>query len=347
VKLHEISDGGPRIVLVSGGRSARVAEPTEEALTNGLLELARGTSRKVYVISGHGEPSLTAGAGPALSAAVEGLHRDGFQVEALSLLQQAAVPADSSVVLLVGPRKRLLPPEVQALRAHLAGGGELGVYLEPGVDAGLDGLLAEWGVEADDDMVVDPGQASRLFGGSPVNPVGLPVPGHPVTDRLENVTVVLPTARSLVALTGKDGRRAQPLLLTTRDAWGETDLAGLARSGRAELTDGEKSGQLPLAMATSRAGPAGREGRLLVVGDAEFMDDRYAQVLGNLDFFLNGVAWLGELPDRIVIRPRGREGSRLALGPAQVSAIRLVTLDALPVLLLGLGLAVWQIRRSR
>ena len=355
VKLHEISDGGPRIVLVSGERSARVAEPTEEALTNGLVELGRGASRRVYVLAGHGEPGLAAGPGTAISAAVEGLRRDGFEVVPLSLLEQAAVPADASAVLVIGPRKRLLEPEVKALEAYLAAGGRLGVYLEPGVDGGLDALLSAWGIEADDDMVVDPGQASQLFGGSPVNPVGLPVPGHPATARLENLTVVLPTARSLVALTVSGSARAQPLLLTTRDAWGETALAELARTGRAELTDGEKSGQLPLALATSRPGPPAapspgtqaRPGRLLVVGDAEFMDDRYAQVLGNLDFFLNGVAWLGEQADRIVIRPRGREGSRLVLGPGQVAAIRFVTLDALPVLLLGLGLAVWQIRRSR
>jgi ABC-type uncharacterized transport system involved in gliding motility auxiliary subunit len=352
-RLHEISDGGARIVLVSGERSARVAEPTEEALTNGLVELARDSSRKVYALGGHGEPGLAAGPGSAISAAVEGLRRDGFEVVPLSLVERLAVPADASAVLVVGPRKRLLEPEVKALEDYLSAGGRLGVYLEPGVDSGLDGLLGAWGVEADDDMVVDPGQASQLFGGSPVNPVGLPVPGHPVTARLENVTVVLPTARSLVALTTGGAARAQPLLLTTRDAWGETALADLARTGRAELSDGEKSGQLPLALATSRTAAAGgdarpgRQGRLLVVGDAEFMDDRYAQVLGNLDFFLNGVAWLGEQPDRIVIRHQRREGSRLVLGPGQVAAIRFVTLDAFPVLLLGLGLAVWQLRRSR
>ena len=84
-----------------------------------------------------------------------------------------------------------------------------------------------------------------------------------------------------------------------------------------------------------------------MAGDSEFFDDGYQQVLGNLDFFLNGVAWLAEQTDRITIRPRTREGSRLFLTEAQVSLLRFLTVDALPLALLGLGLAIWLVRRSR
>ena len=363
VKRFDITEGGPRIVFTLGGteKKSRAAEPTEEALTNGLVELTRSGARKVYVLGGHGEPGVVPGPDRALSGAAEALRHDGFGVEPLSLLEKAEVPADASVVLVVGPRKKLLPPEVKALQAFLDRGGKVGLYLEPEVDAGVDAILSAFGIEADDDVVVDPSQASQLFGGSAVTPVGVPVPGHPITDRAQNLAVVLPTARSLVART--DGPvHPQPLLLTTREAWGETDLQRLDREGRAELSDGEKHGQLPLAMvavrpvtaaapaapgADAKPAPAGPEARLLVVGDSEFMDDRYAQVLGNLDFFLNGVAWLGEQPDRIVIRPKGREGSRLVLSAGQSAAVRFATLDALPLLLVGLGLAVWQVRRSR
>ena len=350
VKRHEITDGGPRIVLVAGERKVRVGAPTEEALTNGLVELTRGAAKKVYVLQGHGEPALKPGSDRAISGAVEGMRRDGFTVEPLSLLEQKDVPADANAVLVIGPRKKLLDPEQQALLVYTARGGKLGVYLEPGVEAGLDPLLAAFGVEADDDIVLDPGQASQLFGGSPANPVGVPAPGHPVSERMGQLNVVFPTARSLVALNTAPGvPRAQPLVLSTREAWGETDLEGLDRTGQAQLGDGEKSGPLPIAMAAERPSPSGGRAaaRLVACGDSEFMDDRYAQVLGNLDFFLNGVAWLGEQADRIVIRPKGREGTRLVLSPGQLAAVRFVTLDALPVALLGLGLVIWQLRRSR
>ncbi|HSN91622.1 MAG TPA: hypothetical protein VLS93_10365, partial [Anaeromyxobacteraceae bacterium] len=264
-------------------------------------------------------------------------------------LERPEVPADATAVIAAGARKPFLEPEVKALRAWLERGGKLGVYLEPGVDAGLDALLGEWGIEAGDDLVVDPSPVSRLFGGSASTPLVAPTREHPATKGMEGTGLAFPTARSLVALTAATVPPF-PLALAAESAWAERDVAG-AFSGKPIRQDaGERRGPFPVAMAASRAvpgEPAGREARLVVAGDSEFFDDRYQQVLGNLDFFLNGVAWLGEQPDRITIRPRAREGSRLFLTEAQVSAIRFLTVDALPVALFGLGLAVWLVRRSR
>ena len=49
--------------------------------------------------------------------------------------------------------------------------------------------------------------------------------------------------------------------------------------------------------------------RALVVGDGDFFANGYRDLLGNLDFFLNGVSWLAEQEDRITIRPKSRESS--------------------------------------
>ena len=348
VKQYGITDRSQRIVLVSGEREARARAATEEALTNALVQLGRGGARKVYFTTGHGEASLEPSADAAgYAVAAQGLRDDGFEVASLSLLEKAEVPADATVVLVAGPRKPLLEPEVQALRAFLEKGGKVGAYLEPGVDAGLDALLSAWGVEAADDLVLDPSPVSRLFGGSAATPVVAPAAGHPVTKGMENVGLAFPTSRSLVALSAAKVPPA-PVAFASESAWAETDLKGAYTKG-ARQGEGEKRGPFPVAMAASRpAGEGGKgEGRLLVAGDAEFFDDRYQQVLGNLDFFLNGVAWLGEQTDRITIRPKAREGSRLFLSDAQVSTIRFVTVDALPIAILGLGLAVWLVRRSR
>jgi ABC-type uncharacterized transport system involved in gliding motility auxiliary subunit len=369
VKRFGITDAGPRIVLLAGERQARVATPTEAELTNGLVQVTQRKAPRVYFTTGHGEadPSVppdsadSSGSGArSLATAAGRLAAEGFAPAPLSLLEQGAVPGDAAAVLVVGARKPFLEPEAQALRAFLERGGALGVYLEPEVDAGLDPLLAEWGIEADDDLVVDPSPVSRLFGGSPVTPIVSASRDHPIARDLAGVGVALPTARSLVALTNAKVLPA-PVLLTSEAAWGETRIRELFTDG-AEQDDGEKSGPMPVALAVEapRADGAAPEGpsvarpsteraggRVLVVGDSEFLDDRYQQVLGNLDFFLNGVAWLAEEPARITIRPKSREGSRLFLTEAQVSAIRFVTIDALPVALLALGLAVWLVRRSR
>jgi ABC-type uncharacterized transport system involved in gliding motility auxiliary subunit len=346
VERFGITDSGPRIVLVAGDQEARVRAPTEPELTNGLVAITRKAALKVYFTTGHGEPDPLEPGDRAVTAAAKRLGADGFAVDALSLLEQGAVPEDAAVVLVAGARKPLLAPEVKALEAFARKGGAIGVYLEPELDAGLDAFLAAWGVEADDTIVVDPSPVARLYGGTPVTPLVVPVKDHPIARDLAGVGVALPSTRSLVARQDAAVLPA-PVLLTSEAAWAETRIRALFTEG-GEQDEGEKGGPLPVALAAERRDEKGAsQGRLLVVGDSEFFDDRYQQVLGNLDFFLNGVAWLAEQPDRITIRPRTREASRLFLTESQVAAIRFVTIDALPVALLALGLAVWLVRRSR
>ena len=102
-----------------------------------------------------------------------------------------------------------------------------------------------------------------------------------------------------------------------------------------------------MARAAERTFQGDRAARAVVVGDAEFFANGYRDLLGNLDFFMNGVGWLCEQADRITIRPRAREASRLFLSEAQVTALKIVTIDLVPLALLGLGLGVWLVRRSR
>jgi ABC-type uncharacterized transport system involved in gliding motility auxiliary subunit len=121
--------------------------------------------------------------------------------------------------------------------------------------------------------------------------------------------------------------------------------------GVARRDQGEKVGPLPLAMAAEK--PATGDGkrtdhaRLVVAGDGDFFSDKYLQLGGNRDFAMNALGWLAEQEDRITIRPRSREASLVMLTQAQATALKFLSVDVLPVGLLGLGLAVWMVRRSR
>ena len=345
VKRFAITDGGPRIVLRRGEAEARAREPSEQALTSALVQVTRSGRRKVYFTEGHGEPAPRDAGKSGYAAAVKALEGEGYEVGTLSLLEKAEVPADASVVLVAAPRKAFLEPEVKALRDWAGRGGRLGLYLEPEANAGLDALLKDFGVEADEDMVVDPNPVARLFGGTAVTPVVRPSAAHPITKDLAQTGLLLSTARSLVALRDAPATPT-PIALSGDTAWGETDIKSLFGKG-AKRDEGEKSGPLPVAMAAERTVQGEKAARAVVVGDADFFANGYRDLLGNLDFFMNGVGWLAEQQDRITIRPRTREASRLFLSEAQVTALKIVTIDLVPVALLGLGLAVWLVRRSR
>jgi ABC-type uncharacterized transport system involved in gliding motility auxiliary subunit len=347
VRRHQISDSGTRVVVAPGPGEARLRELSEESLTNALVRVSHPSRPRVYFTQGHGESSPADAGRAGWSLAARALDRENVELVPLSLLSTGEVPADAAAVLVAGPRRPLLDPEVAALRAYAARGGHLGLFVEPESDAGMDPLLASLGVEAGNDMIVDPNPLSRLAGATPVMPVLRATAAHPVSAPLAEVGVVFPTARSLVALRGAPAR-AVPLALTSESAWAENDVRAVF-AGTARLDEGEKVGPIPLALAVQWPVPGDppRELRAVVAGDSDFFSNGYLHLLGNQDLFLSMVSWLAERDDRLSIRPRAREASRLELTEGQVGALKFLAIDVVPVALLLAGIAVWLSRRER
>ncbi|HUK65889.1 MAG TPA: hypothetical protein VLV17_03625, partial [Anaeromyxobacteraceae bacterium] len=125
----------------------------------------------------------------------------------------------------------------------------------------------------------------------------------------------------------------------------------LFEKGVARRDPGEKVGPLPVAMAVEK--PASGDDRrsdhtrLVVAGDGDFFSNQYLKLGANRDFAMNAVSWLAEQEDRITIRPKSREASLILMTEAQATSLKFFAVDVLPVALLGLGLAVWTVRRSR
>jgi ABC-type uncharacterized transport system involved in gliding motility auxiliary subunit len=348
-KTYGVVSGGPRILLAAGEQKAPASAPDEQGLTNALVKVTRAGSRRVYFTTGHGEPEPTGQGERGYGRFTKALDSEGYEVSTLSLLEKKDVPDDASVVMVAGARTGFFKGEIEALERYAARGGHLGVFLEPEADAGLDAFLKAYGIQADDDVVVDPSPAAQLLG-SPVSPIALPSGAHAITRELTDTALVFPTARSLVALTGA-AVTPTPLALTGSEAWGETDVKGVFERGVARRDQGEKVAPLPLAMAAEKPvtgdGKRSEHARLVVAGDGDFFSDKYLQLGGNRDFAMNALGWLAEQEDRITIRPRSREASLVMLTEAQATALKFLSVDVLPVGLLGLGLAVWMVRRSR
>jgi len=51
--------------------------------------------------------------------------------------------------------------------------------------------------------------------------------------------------------------------------------------------------------------------------------------------------------EKTTVRPRSRDASVVVLNQGQALTLAVVSIDVVPVLLLGLGLAMWLVRRSR
>lgn len=384
VEKYKITDAGPRLVVTARGQDTRAKEPTEEALVNAIIKVAEQTTKKIVFLKGHGELDITddktAG---GLKVVADALGNEGYVVEALSLMDVAAtpatpglkiqrgdahdhegehgtegkgaglvnlqVPAEVSVLIVAGPRTKLLEPELAALDAFLARGGRLIVMLDPETESGLEGLLRRWKIELRNDLIVDTNPMNRLLGLGAASPMVAPTQTeHPVTKDLVNRGVVF-TARSLGILSGgESGVVATALMEAGPSAWGETKF----KEQTAERDDADTTSGLNVMVVATRStntidAALTPEGRIIAFGDADFATNKYVTMQGNSDWFLNTVAWAAEEESRITVRPNQRASAQLFLTGEQLGSLVFLSMDVLPVLLVAMGLGIVLVRRQR
>ena len=329
------------IVLETKAKSEKVLDAEEEKLTNALVKVTREGKRTVYVVQGHGEHELTNTERPGFSEAKAAMEKANYEVKPLVLAREGKVPADAAIVLLPGPRTDLLAPEVQALDAYVGRGGKLLVMVNPFQNEGMKKYLAKYGIELDDDLVVEENPIGRLFGIGPEVPIVQQYEAHPITRDMGGVSTLFPLVRSMrPAKTPPKSANVVTLARTSPQSWGETDRAALER-GQAKPDPQDPKGPLAVVMVTTMD-----KARLVVYGTSNLAANQFLNIQGNRDFFLNTVSWLAEEEDQISIRPKDARQTPVFLTSQQAQAAFLLPVVVLPGLALVAGI-VAVVRRRR
>jgi len=329
---------------------ARASSLNDRDIYSALVKLASTAEKKVYFLTGHGEPDIAGFGAEAMGTMANLLEDQAFTVEPLNLFSAGAVPADATVVALVGPQSPLDPVEAGALAAYLDAGGAAviardvvdssGLVLATG-DA-LDTYLQEqWGVTFREDVIVDQdlaraGQTFGLdflaaqYGNSPI-----------ITDDLRQFGIRFSLARSL-ALDSDAAVTHTPLAQTSAEAWGETDLATLTQSGVAEPDPADQEGTLTIGASAENPETGAR---LVLFGDADFVTNTNLVWGGNSLLFSNSLNWLAEDVVAIELAPQETVQRTLTIPEQQMRLLRLVSTWFGPLLMGLAGLLVWAARR--
>lgn len=339
------------------GRSERVQELSEQAISNALLRTARQGERWISFLAGHGERDPLGQANHDLGNFGADLQRKGLKVQTLNLAQNPQIPDNTSLLVIASPQVALLAGEVELIRAYLDRGGNLLWLTDPGENAGLEKLAETFGIEKLPGIIVD--ATTQLFGiQNPDFVLVTEYPAHPVTRELKIMSLFPRTAA--LEWNPNETWQGQPILSTLDRAWTETgELSGEIRF---DAGGEERAGPLDIGFAFTRplesAAPAeattgsetpeaGREQRVIVVGDGDFLSNAYLGNGGNPDLGLNMVNWLSNDDDFIAIRAKAAPDQTLDLSAAAQTAIALGFLILLPLALIGSGLFIWLRRRKR
>ncbi|MFW5433775.1 GldG family protein [Paenibacillus apiarius] len=311
----------------------------EEKMTQALRSLSSDKKSKAYVLSGHEELPLA-----QLTALASSLGEDNIELQELNLYREGEIPKDADLVMLLGGSKDLSDKEAQLLKKYAEGDGKL--YIALGFNSemkqswkNLDGLLQQLGVENKHAVAVEP-KESILYDPFTI----IPEYGtHDLTAKLSQYNLLTMLTLGLPLEAKESGElEAEPILRTSAEAYGETDLARLIKEG-SEHGEEDINGPLTLGLAVTT--PDGNP-KAVVIGGSSYLEDRNIYTQGNRDFALNSVNWLQGNDDQVTIRPREHAAYQIAyLTPGQAQTVLWTTVIGFPLLLLLIGAGLWWRRR--
>jgi hypothetical protein len=307
------------VIVESGGRREVVYPAEEQLLVRAVASVTDPRPRLVCVSTGHGEHEMTTehrAEDEEPTSVGDLFERLGYQWQEVMLAQAGAVPQDCRFLFVPGPTHDFADAELSAVEQFLAAGGSALLLLDPLPLPRIEAMLGRYHVLPGGEIV--PQGAARLY----------------LRDR-QTVPVVD------VALSPREPERFTAVLYGVR----RVDYVAVGNDMSGGVFLGYRSptqGLIPVGIAVETAGEHG--GRLMVVGDADFLAGALFLRDSNRMLFTRMLHWLGER--------RGRESqarARYAYAPLTVGQSRLLfwTVMAPPLAFLAAGgFAWWQRRRG-
>jgi ABC-type uncharacterized transport system involved in gliding motility auxiliary subunit len=330
-------------------KQEKITSTEEEALTNALIRVTREGKRTIYFVKGHGEKELTSSEPGGLNQLKTAIEKLNYEAKELVLVRESKLPADAAIVVVAGVQKDLLPTEVDALASYVAAAGKVLFMVDPMQAPGVTALLERYGLGLGNDIVLDVSPLSRLNNFGPGAPIVVDYPQHPITRGFRAYTI-FPEARTVTTKEKPpEGATVQALAQTSSQSWAERNLEAVRR-GEFKPDPGDPVGPLTLAaVATVDAKDVpderkGAKARLVVIGDSDFVTNRWLNFEANRDFFLNILSWLAEEENLISIRPKESRPSPIFLTDRQSLAFNLVP-PLIPLAMIAVGVASWWQRR--
>ena len=316
----------------------------ELLFTSDIFAVSHPQSLKTYFLHGHGERDPDSsdskelpGTGFAKLAAILKEECDS-DWERLSLLGSNEVPRDCQLLVIAGPRKEdFLPSEVDKISAYLKSGGRLLALLSK--PTSLEPMLdKQWGVRLGDEHIVD---KDPRFYETPFTFRTAQLSAHHIVNPLikdeTSIVMVYPRPIYPEAVPKVPGAPEGSILAATSAGGTDNIHPPTNYFLMAAIEQGVIKG-----VDTPRGGT-----KIVVVGDADFLDDQVIILAGNHLFAKLALSWLLQRPEIMIegLGPQPIKEYRLHLTSAEGSLVRRLFLAAMPVSVLALGALVWLRRR--
>jgi ABC-type uncharacterized transport system involved in gliding motility auxiliary subunit len=126
---------GTAIVQI-GDKKDEAKSMTEEGITGAFIRDLKSNSRTVCFVTGSGEHQIDDSDREGFSQFKQLLSKDDYETKAIDLLQKPEVPSDCTTLVVAGPTRNYVQPEVDALKKYVEDGGRALFMLDPPLKMG-------------------------------------------------------------------------------------------------------------------------------------------------------------------------------------------------------------------
>lgn len=336
----------------------------EYDLVASIKKVVAREERVVGFLTGHKEPSLDErikvnGEGETLSQLRQALDRN-YTVKKINFKNGGNL-SNIDTLLIIGAKTPLSEVEKNAVDTFLDNGGNLVLLTDPFEVSGdlqinenefnLDQVLASYGIRLDKELILDRSNERASFNQGFMSFV-LPYPfwikavnehfheSHPMVANLESV--VFPWI-SPISINQQQGARVIKLIETTENAWKNEPPFQLEPN----LVQSSKTKNQYLLAAIGEKISNQKAGKVLVVGNARFITDRFVRMYSqNLPFAMNAIDFL--TLDESLIGIRSKNAFDLPLKELNIgerNIVKFIGIVLIPVLVILFGIARFFIRR--
>lgn len=303
----------------------------EGAITSAIDYVVSEDLPQMYVLEGHGEAELPA----TFSDQIE---KENIEVTSFSLLTVDQVPEEADCVVIYAPASDISQEEKELLAAYVTEGGKLLVMAGPteeGTLTNLYSLLADYGVEASEGVVVE---GDRNYYAFQMPYVLLPdMASSDITDALieEKYNPILPIVQGLTVGSSAGNGTVTELLTTSETAFSK--IAGFGLSTY-EKEEGDIDGPFTAAVSIETS----NEGAIVWFASSDFLEDMYnAYSSGaNVDMAMNAVSSLVGETEAIAIRSKSLNYNYLTINESAGSMLKTLMIGVFPLCYLGLGICI-------
>jgi len=336
------------VQIEAGTKRQEAKGLTEEEVTGAMVRALKSGERLACFTLGSGEHSIDDADRGGLAQVKTLLENNNYKTQTLKMLEKPEVPKDCMVVVVAGPTRDYLPPQIDALKKFIEGGGRGLFMLDPPLqfarqetdeNTAFLNVLKEWGVTLDQNLVLDTSGVGQIFGLGPEVPLVTTYSTHPIVKVMKEMPSALPIVRSLQVANGAK-TTVEKLMETSSSSFATANL----KSAEIKPSSNDKKGPFVLGAAGTYNGE-GTKGLFVVTGSSTWATNSFLRVNGNRDLFMNTMNWLSSDEDLISIRPKEPEDRRISMTRSQIMMMFYSSVVGIPLLIVAAGLSVWWKRR--